>query len=234
MLREPRGEENGVGLVITPNVDHVVRLRGNRDFARAYASAEITVCDGAPLRLYARLRGHRARRVTGCDIAAAVMAQCDSGQRLFFVVDSEATASAVRDWARRRALATQVACHVPPYGFETDHAASRELADAVRAHGTTILLMGVGAPRSEVFADTWRDHLPPCWVLCVGQAVKVALGLVRRAPAPFRHLHAEFLWRMAQEPRRLARRYALGALLFPLAILQDVAGVFPLPGKSAS
>jgi N-acetylglucosaminyldiphosphoundecaprenol N-acetyl-beta-D-mannosaminyltransferase len=232
-LRQRRSEEDGVGLVITPNVDHVVRLRRNRDFARAYASAEIAVCDGAPLRLYGWLRGYSVRRVTGCDIAAALMAQCDAVQRLFFVVDSAETASSVHEWARCRLLGAQVACHVPRLGFENDPGACRTLADAVRAHGTTILLMGVGAPRSEVFADAWRDHLPPCWVLCLGQAVKVALGLVRRAPAPFQRLHVEFLWRLGQEPRRLARRYALGAVLFPLAILEDLAWIFPRPGRQA-
>ena len=55
------------------------------------------------------------------------------------------------------------------------------LAEAIREHATTVLIMAVGAPRSEIFVESYRAVLPPCWAFCVGQAVKIELGLVRRA-----------------------------------------------------
>jgi N-acetylglucosaminyldiphosphoundecaprenol N-acetyl-beta-D-mannosaminyltransferase len=114
-----------------------------------------------------------------------------------------------------------MASFVPPFGFENDDAMCRDLAARIRAHGTTLLLMGVGAPRSEVFVDRYRDLLPPCWAFCVGQAIKVELRLVRRAPRLIQVAGMEWAWRLAQEPRRLAGRYCNASVSFALAVLED-------------
>jgi N-acetylglucosaminyldiphosphoundecaprenol N-acetyl-beta-D-mannosaminyltransferase len=81
--------------------------------------------------------------------------------------------------------------------------------------------MGVGAPRSEVFVDRYRRLLPACWAFCVGQAIKVELGLVRRAPRSWQVSGLEWLGRLAQEPKRLAGRYARSSVGFAMAVLED-------------
>jgi len=248
----PQGEANdgcGVGLVVTPNVDHVRLLRRDPQFAAAYASAAIVTCDGFPVYHYARLRGCAAARrrgvvpsapgwvrsparlrgcapagrVTGCDLARALLRhEALPRHRLFFVADSDATAAGLRRWAVGRGMGAQVALHVPPHGFEHDPALCAALAGRIAAHGTTLLLMGVGAPRSEVFVHSRRAALPPCWALCVGQALRIEAGVIRRAPALASALNAEWLWRLAHEPRRLTWRYAAGAGGFLAAVAADL------------
>ncbi len=216
---------DAVRLVVTPNVDHVARLRRSAAFRDAYRSAAIVLCDGFPVHAYARLHAHDAQRVTGCDVITELMRNghaVGSGHRLFFAVDQEATASMVMAWAREHGLEGQVACTVPSHGFASDPARRASLASEIGAHRTTLLVMAVGAPQSEIFVDRMRTALPPCWAICVGQAVKIALGLVRRAPPAARHLRLEWLWRLAQEPRRLGRRYALGGFDFLLAVTEDL------------
>jgi N-acetylglucosaminyldiphosphoundecaprenol N-acetyl-beta-D-mannosaminyltransferase len=95
------------------------------------------------------------------------------------------------------------------------------MAQAIAAHGTTLLIMAVGAPRSEIFVDTYRDVLPPCWAFCVGQAVKIELGLVQRASYRWQSAGMEWLWRLIQEPSRLAKRYATATAGFAAAIIED-------------
>ena len=216
----------GVGLVVTPNVDHVRRLRRDPRFAAAYASAAIVTCDGFPVYHYARLRGCAPPgRVTGCDLARALLRhEALARHRVFFVADSEATAAGLRRWADRRAMGGQMATCVPPHGFEHDPAQGDALAARIAEHGTTLLLMGVGAPRSEVFVHGHRASLPPCWALCVGQALRIEAGVIRRAPALVSALNAEWLWRLAREPRRLAARYAAGAGGFVAAVAADLRG----------
>lgn len=223
----PQGEANdgcGVGLVVTPNVDHVRLLRRDPQFAAAYASAAIVTCDGFPVYHYARLRGCApAGRVTGCDLARALLRhEALPRHRLFFVADSDATAAGLRRWAVGRGMGAQVALHVPPHGFEHDPALCAALAGRIAAHGTTLLLMGVGAPRSEVFVHSRCAALPPCWALCVGQALRIEAGVIRRAPALASALNAEWLWRLAHEPRRLTWRYAAGAGGFLAAVAADL------------
>lgn len=183
-LGDRRQPSDGVALVVTPNIDHIAWLRRSKAMVRAYAGAAITVCDGWPVQLYARIRGLRVSRVTGCEITSIIMrAELDPAHhRLFCVIDHPDTEAALVKWARRRGIEDVVATYIPPFGFENDNAVCRDIADRIAQHGTTILLMGVGAPRSEIFIDTYRPRLPPCWAFCVGQAIKVELGLVTRAP----------------------------------------------------
>jgi N-acetylglucosaminyldiphosphoundecaprenol N-acetyl-beta-D-mannosaminyltransferase len=212
-----------VGLVVTPNIQHVALLRDDEDFRQAYASAEIVTCDGFPVHYYARLRHCPSPgRVTGCDIVADLMADRPAlaGHRPFFVIDHEDTARAIAAWAATAGL--DVATHVPPFGFDRDEAISRALAETIAAHGATVLFMGLGAPKSEIFVHRHRAILPPCWALCVGQAVKMALGLTPPPPSVVEKLNLEWLWRIFLEPKRMGARYAGSAVGFLLAIVWGV------------
>jgi N-acetylglucosaminyldiphosphoundecaprenol N-acetyl-beta-D-mannosaminyltransferase len=211
----------GVALVVTPNIDHIATIRRSPALARAYRNAARIVCDGWPVQVYARWCGLPIARVTGCEITAELMrmAPYPPWQRLFFVVDSQETEHGVRQWAARNEVMCEVT--VPPFGFDRDAGYCGRLAETIRQYGTTVLVMAVGAPRSEVFVDTHRAVLPPCWALCVGQAVKIELGLVRRASSRWQSVGMEWLWRMLQEPSRLTKRYVTASIGFSFAIIED-------------
>lgn len=214
------------GLVVTPNIQNVALLQENAASRAAYSRAAIITCDGFPVHYYARLRGCPSPgRVTGCDITEFILnyPSFSAGQRFFFVVATEDLAAAVQDWAVRRGLQGRVATAVPEFGFERDAEKCSALAQAIRAHGTTILFLGLGSPKSEVFADLYRAELPPCWILCIGQAVKMALGLTPKPPALIKALNLEWVWRMILEPRRLIGRYVWSSGQFLVAIARDLA-----------
>jgi N-acetylglucosaminyldiphosphoundecaprenol N-acetyl-beta-D-mannosaminyltransferase len=213
--------DEGVALVVTPNIDHIATIRHSPPLARAYHNAARIVCDGWPVQVYARWCGLHVGRVTGCELTSELMrlAPDAESQRLFFVVDCVATERAVRRWAERNSVTCEV--QVPPFGFDRDAGYCARLAEAIREHRTKILIMAVGAPRSEVFVDTYRAILPPCWAFCVGQAVKVELGLVHRASHLWRSVGMEWLWRMFQEPSRLGKRYMSASIGFSFAVVKD-------------
>ncbi|MBN8907143.1 MAG: hypothetical protein J0H99_11080, partial [Rhodospirillales bacterium] len=71
-LQTRREPAEGVALVVTPNIEHIARLRRTPALARAYGNAAVIVCDGWPVRRYATLCGWSVERVTGCDIAVAL------------------------------------------------------------------------------------------------------------------------------------------------------------------
>ncbi len=197
-------------LIVTANLDHVVTLTENAAFRAAYDGAVARTLDGMPLVWLARLRGARsARRVTGHDLIAAALAPpWPAGQRLYLVCATEAvgrhlTERLVAAGIGREAIATTV----PPYGFETDEAYSHALSEAVRTHGTTLLVLGVGAPRSEIWVDRQGPALGAPVVLAVGEAMNVAAGLVPRAPVFLQRAGLEWFFRFLHAPRRLFRRY---------------------------
>jgi len=212
-----------VQLVVTPNLDHV-RLLRSADFAAAYAGARVACPDGFPVLLYGRLRGLKLRaRVTGCDMLNGLFRHPELGKLdVFLVVESTATARAATDWSARRGLAGRIQVAVAPADLGTNEAADRALVREIRSARPSILIMTLGAPASEKFVHRHRHALPACWALCVGQALRVELGLARRAPKLWQGLGLEWLWRLAREPRRLAGRYAQALLWFPVAVWLDL------------
>ena len=225
LLIVPLTPGSGVRLIATANVDHIVHLQRNARFRDAYASAFTVTADGAPVALYARLRGARIPgRVSGPDLLASLMHAMRPGQhRLFFVVGNTATGERLRAWLQRRGFAAEtMAYECPRFGFECDPDASRRLAGLVREHRPTHLIMGVGAPKSEIWINEWRDQLGDCYALALGAAVDFFVGAARRAPEWMRRVGLEWLWRLRCDPKRLWRRYLVDSWRFPVAVADDL------------
>ena len=220
----PSEAGKGPRMLLTLNLDHVVNLRINPAFRAAYAFAWRITIDGAPLYSYARAVGLRVReRVTGADLFASLLDRWNAANhRLFFVVSSDAAAESMARRLRQQGFAAdQIDFVIPPFGFEQDAKFSRDLAARIRKFRQTHLIMGVGAPKSEIWVHANSDALGDMKVLCVGAAVEFAVGLKRRAPKWMRSAGLEWLFRVATEPRRLFRRYFISSFGFLLAIVSD-------------
>jgi N-acetylglucosaminyldiphosphoundecaprenol N-acetyl-beta-D-mannosaminyltransferase len=225
MLTVKRSAAQGVGLFVTPNIQHVASMRTDPEFAAAVQGAQIIVCDGFPVFRYAQMQGQALPgRITGREVVEQMMADLPllEAHRLFLVVDSEGTATELRDWFAQRAPSLAVEMRVPPFGFDRDPAYCATLAQQIGDFGTTLLFLCVGAPRSEVFVHRHRAILPPCWALCVGQSFKLVLGMTVPPPALMVSLNLEWLWRIVLEPRRMLKRYGPSSLGFLASVLADV------------
>lgn len=229
-LLEPAPAGEGVRLVATLNLDHVVRLGRDAAFRDAYARAALATADGAPVFAYARWRGLPVtERAPGSDLLAELVERWRPGaHRPFFVVSRPATGEKLLSLLRARGFAAgEAGWACPPFGFEHDAAASEALAAAVRAHRPTHLIMGVGAPKSEVWVDARRGELGDLWACGFGSAADFLVGEARRAPPLARRLGAEWLWRVATDPRRLFRRYFIDSWAVLPAVARDLRGSPP-------
>ncbi|MES3152080.1 WecB/TagA/CpsF family glycosyltransferase [Sphingomonas faeni] len=225
MLTTPRSARDGVGLFVTPNIQHVAAMRSDPEFAAAMQGAQIIVCDGFPVFRYAQMRGQSLPgRVTGRDVVARMMADMSrlEGHRVFLIVDTQETATAIRDWLAALAPTLAVETLVPPFGFGNDPAYCADLVGRIGAFGTTLLFLCVGAPQSEVFVHRYRALLTPCWALCVGQSFKIVLGITAMPPALMVKLNLEWLWRIMLEPKRMIARYGPSSVGFLASVLTDL------------
>jgi len=222
---------------VTPNIQHVSEMRRNPALRSALQEADLVTCDGFPLVMYAQWRGcDIPGRVTGREVVDEIMLRTalDPAHVLFFLIESAETAAAVAQWAERRGLSHQVITEVAPSRFGENEPDAAALADRIRGAGTTLLFLGLGAPKCELFATRFRSKLGACWALCIGQSVRVSLGLILGPPQKWVDLRLEWAWRIVQEPRRLIGRYVSSALGFAVAVAQDLLGRTDDNGRTAA
>lgn len=225
----PIPEREGPRVIVTANLDHIVQLSRNEAFRASYDRAWVVTADGMPVLLYAKLkRADLAVRVTGADLFAALLpALSPERHRCFFVAGAPETADRLADYLVSRGFERDaIAIEVPPFRFEEDVAFSAELAERIRAHHTSHLFVGVGAPKSEVWTDRYRDQLGDCYVLNCGAALDFFAGTKQRAPVVMRRAGMEWLWRFGQEPQRLYRRYFVQSWLFLGEVAKDLASSY--------
>ncbi|MDP9837164.1 N-acetylglucosaminyldiphosphoundecaprenol N-acetyl-beta-D-mannosaminyltransferase [Neorhizobium huautlense] len=225
----PRGE--GLQLLVTANVDHIVRLTQDAEFREAYRSSWKAVVDGMPVLIYARLRGAPIPgRLTGSDLFPKLLNKLSPDRhRLLFVCADEETAIKLNERVRELGFTDHLSI-TAPMGFEKNEAFGTWLTSLARKQQTTHLFLGLGAPKSEKWMSQHRHEMPDCYGLAFGAALQFYAGTKRRAPKIVSKIGLEFLWRVASEPKRLAKRYFIFSWPFVTAIIRDLAGK-PIAGS---
>lgn len=203
------------GVVFTPNVDHVVVAEREPRLRAAYARCNLSLPDGQPLVWTSGLLGLRLpERVSGSDVLRPLL---ELAARRKYRVYLLGAAPGVAEEAGRR-LKEELGLEVcgtegPKIGLrpEPDEAA---IVERVRAARPDLLLVFLGAPKAEVFLDRIRDQVQPAVGVSLGASLDFYVGRVRRAPVWMRRTGLEWLFRLVQEPRRLARRYLVDDVYF--------------------
>jgi N-acetylglucosaminyldiphosphoundecaprenol N-acetyl-beta-D-mannosaminyltransferase len=210
--------------LITPNVDQAINLRDDAGLRTAFEHADILIADGTPLVALARSLGaHRLHRLTGADLLpAAAERAARTGWRIVLTGGrSDITVKAAANL--RETYGADVVAVPFPLISGPDDPAGRDVVEALRSARADLVFVCLGSPKQDVWVDLWRDELPPAIYIGAGAAVDFAAGVKSRAPRLVQRLGAEWLYRLAQEPRRLARRYMLRGPLFLLIVLKSVA-----------
>ena len=211
-----RDADSPFAYVVTPNVDHIVRLaKAPNDVRMAYADAALCLCDSRVLARLARICGVELSVVPGSDLVAALFARVVRARdRICLVGGSDADAAALR--VLHPAL--DIVHHRPPMGLRNDPGARRVAVDFVASAKARVTLLAVGSPQQELLAHELAQRADVRGTaLCIGASVDFLVGTQTRAPMPVRRLGMEWAWRLASDPRRLARRYLVeGPAIFPL------------------
>lgn len=192
--------------VVTPNVDHVIRVQHFRsDLWPAYRHAWMTLCDSRILARLAKWTGLVLPLVPGSDLTSALFGNTiRADDRIAFLGGSDTTiASLCRSYHL-----TNVVHLNPPMGFIDK---PLELAQAVEFLVTTraqYSFLAVGSPQQEIVAYLVQKRGLAIGIgLCIGASLEFLTGRQRRAPRAVQRLALEWLFRLLSNPRRFSRRY---------------------------
>ncbi len=191
--------------VVTPNVDHLVRLEHDTVLATLYAQAWLTVCDSRVLELIGRMSGERIDIAPGSDLTARLFdTAIDPAEPLTIIGGTKSVVDAV---TARYGL-KDVRWHEPPMGLRSNPEAVAECARFVAENPSRFVLICVGSPQQEMIAEACLDRGDCTGVgLCVGASLDFLGGKARRAPVWIQRARLEWLHRLVQEPGRMWRRY---------------------------
>ena len=201
--------------IVTPNVDHVVRLHSSADLAPIYRQAALCLCDSRVLRLLAKLGGVRLPVVAGSDLTHALMTDVvRPGDRLAIV---GATPQVV-DTLRARLPEVEILHYVAPMGLREDAVARQTAAAFVAATQARFTFFAVGSPQQEMIARDVLGFAQATGVgLCIGASLEFLTGEQKRAPRILQVTGLEWAHRLASNPSRMWRRYLVdGMAIFPL------------------
>jgi N-acetylglucosaminyldiphosphoundecaprenol N-acetyl-beta-D-mannosaminyltransferase len=211
--------------VVTPNADHALLLQQNAAMRRAYADAALVIADGWPVILASHVLGRPLpERVTGSDLVPDVFCAAEPRDPLRVYLFgaapgvAERAASAVE--ARYPAVRV-VGTHGPPLGFERDSEEMRRALEQIREAEPELLLVGLGAPKQELWVHANRSQIRARVALCIGATIDFLAGERARAPHWMQRTGLEWFHRMVQEPRRLVPRYAKNAVEFPRLVFRE-------------
>ncbi len=204
------------GIVVTPNVDHIVLATKLPRLREAYRRAALSLADGQPLLWMARLLGRPLpEKISGSDFITPLMAQAAVANWGVFLVGAREEVS--------RAAAARLEAEYPGLrvvGRETavwnGHHAP-EVVDAIRRSGARIVIVALGCPKQEMWMLQHASMVAPAVCFGLGGTLDFLAGEVPRAPRWMSRSGLEWVYRLAQDPKRLAYRYLVRDLqIIPL------------------
>jgi N-acetylglucosaminyldiphosphoundecaprenol N-acetyl-beta-D-mannosaminyltransferase len=211
------------GYVFTPNIDHVVTVEDDAEFAQAYARADLSLADGMPLVWASKVLGSPLpERVAGSDLVGPLLERAGQrGWRVYFLGAGPGVAQRAAEIARER-WGTNVVGTDAPMVTLTDTAQVDAIAQQLAEAKPDLVLMAFGAPKQELLIARIADRVRPAVLLGIGASLDFIAGTVKRAPLLMRKTGLEWLYRLAQEPRRLWRRYLVNDPRFLVILLKTM------------
>ncbi|WP_329129654.1 WecB/TagA/CpsF family glycosyltransferase [Streptomyces sp. NBC_01476] len=213
------------------NAAKLVNMRRDPRLAAAVAGCDIVVADGQAVVWASRvLRAPLPERVTGIDLFTRLLAEAgplDLG--VYFLGARKDVLDRMIGEVRERFPRLRIAGYRDGYFEDAEQEA---IADAIAASGAQLLFLGMTSPKKEIFTAAYGKRTGVHVVHGVGGSFDILAGVTKRAPGAWQRLGVEWLYRLLQEPRRLARRYLTTNAAFVLMTARELIRRTPAAGSA--
>lgn len=211
--------------VVTPNVDHIVKLEEDTEFQEVYENADLILTDGMPLIWISKMKKTPIKeKVSGSDLFPKVCELASKkGYRLFLLGAAEGVADiAAKNLKEKYNGLNVVGTYSPSYGFEKNEDEINHIINIVREAKPDILAVGLGAPKQEKFIYKYKDKLNVPISLAIGASIDFEAGNINRAPKWMQNIGLEWFYRLCKEPKRMFKRYIIDDLkIVKIALTYD-------------
>jgi len=199
---------HGFRFIVTPNVDHLVRVAKEPDvFNPLYEASWLSVCDSRILELLANFSGVPLKAVPGSDLTQQLFDNVIAADDTITVIGAD---SEIIETVKRIYGLNQVNHYEPPFGLRHKPDEVAKTAAFIAANPARYVFICVGSPQQEMIAKACLDRGDCVGLgLCVGASLDFLSGRTKRAPKWMQRTRMEWLFRLLSEPKRLWKRYLI-------------------------
>lgn len=203
-------KEDNCSYVVTPNVDHIVQLEKDEELKRVYENASLILTDGKPLIWISNwYKTPIKEKISGSDLFPRV---CDLAAQKGYTMYLLGAAEGVADKAAKNLMNKYkglniVGTYSPPFGFEKDKLELKKIERQIQEVHPDILIVGLGCPKQEKYMYHHCKELDVPISFGLGASIDFEAGNIKRAPRWMSEHGLEWLYRITQDPKRLAKRY---------------------------
>lgn len=211
--------------VVTPNVDHIVKLQDDNELKEVYDNANLVVTDGMPLIWYSKLiKKPIVEKISGSDLFPRVCELASKkGYKVFLLGAREGVAIEAANRLKSKYTGLEIAgVYSPPFGFEKDKEQINKIISLINKSKPHILAVGLGAPKQEKFIYKNKDLLKVPISLAIGASIDFEAGNIKRAPVWMQKVGLEWFYRLLKEPKRMYRRYLIEDMKFIRIMINDL------------
>ena len=196
--------------VVTPNVDHIVRLEKDEELQKVYKNASLILTDGKPLIWISKwYKTPIKEKISGSDLFPKV---CELAANKNYTMYLLGAAEGVADTAAKNLMKKYpglnvVGTYSPPFGFEKNEQGMIKIKTQIQEVHPDILIVGLGCPKQEKFMYYHCKELGVPISFGLGASIDFEAGNIKRAPKWMSNHGLEWLYRFSKEPKRLFKRY---------------------------
>jgi exopolysaccharide biosynthesis WecB/TagA/CpsF family protein len=222
------------GVLVTPNVDQIVKMQSDREYYDIVRRAEWCVCDSKILYLCAKLLGTPLpEAIPGSSFFPAYYEyhKNDENCRIFLLGAMDGVAQKAMERINNKVGRQMVVgAYSPSYGFEKKQNENEKIYRLINESGANVVLVGVGCPIQEKWIDAHKAQMPgvDIW-MALGATIDFEAGNIKRAPIIWRKLYMEWFYRFLQEPRRMYKRYFVDDPKFFWYLFKQMLGWYRNP-----
>jgi len=193
---------------------HCVNMgRVDSSYRDALMSSDLILPDGVGIEVASKLCNQEVGdNLNGTDLFPQICLEAEEeGVGIFFLGGEPGVANGAADWAAEKFSELRIAgTHSGFFSHEDEDA----LIEEINQSHAGIVLVGMGVPLQEKWIARNRHRLTAPVVMGVGGLFDYYSGRIPRAPQIVRNSKCEWVWRLAMEPRRMAKRYLWGNMTF--------------------
>lgn len=209
--------------VVTPNLDHIVLLEKDEEFAKAYECANLIVADGKPLIWISKLLHEPIKeKISGSDLFPRMcQLAAKKNYTVFILGGAEGIAARAAQNLKKKYSGLQVVgVHSPSFGFENSNEELSNIKKMILDARPDILAVALGSPKGEKFIYSHFEEYKVPLSISIGATIDFEAGKIKRAPGWMSDYGLEWLFRIMQDPKRLIGRY-----------WRDAVGILPVVRK---